>query len=559
MLRWIENLLLVGLLGGLVLLASAQIVLRNFFSTGLTWADGLVRLMVLWLERSANAIDQAEARDRFARHASDLGLRRVPRLAAHDRLFVPISTSVFRPAILLPADWPDWSPTKLDAVLIHELAHVARHDMFVRRLSLIYRALFWFNPLSWWLHHRITVLGERASDEATLASGIDQAAYAETLLEFFRAPQHPRLASWHVAMARGRGAERRVDWILDWEAPMTRRAKSTIVLLALLLVPTAIAAAVTRPVARPGPIAESDPQLADIAAPIAATVDAPTRPAAALPAVRSYNERQSAPRTQPSRATAIATPQRGAPVTLLDARYDDAARRMLAVQVRNDSTSVVRAIVLATVVRFDAAAEVPAAFRGAGFASEHALAGAAETSPKSFAISWATMTMRLDPAAQFSMTVRLPDPSMEAAIAAGAKVELGVVRVEFVEGAPWTYDVKAAGGFERAIRHDTQDGQDQIYAPDTPGLVLPTAVERANARYTAEALRRKIQGTVEVEVIVREDGSVGAVRVVKSLDPTYGLDDTAVAAAQGFRFTPATLNGKPVRVLCNLSIEYRLH
>ena len=37
------------LLSGLILLASSQILLRNVFSTGLAWGDGLVRLMVLWL------------------------------------------------------------------------------------------------------------------------------------------------------------------------------------------------------------------------------------------------------------------------------------------------------------------------------------------------------------------------------------------------------------------------------------------------------------------------------------------------------------------------------
>ena len=47
--RLLENVLLSLLLSALILLASSQIVLRNVFSTGLTWGDGLIRLMVLWL------------------------------------------------------------------------------------------------------------------------------------------------------------------------------------------------------------------------------------------------------------------------------------------------------------------------------------------------------------------------------------------------------------------------------------------------------------------------------------------------------------------------------
>lgn len=47
--RWLENLLLTLLLGSLMLLAVAQIVLRNVFSVGLVWADGLNRITVLWI------------------------------------------------------------------------------------------------------------------------------------------------------------------------------------------------------------------------------------------------------------------------------------------------------------------------------------------------------------------------------------------------------------------------------------------------------------------------------------------------------------------------------
>jgi len=47
--RAVETWLIVALLGGLIIFGSAQIVLRNVFSIGLTWSDGLIRLIVLWL------------------------------------------------------------------------------------------------------------------------------------------------------------------------------------------------------------------------------------------------------------------------------------------------------------------------------------------------------------------------------------------------------------------------------------------------------------------------------------------------------------------------------
>ncbi len=47
--RWLEQSVLTLLLSGLIVLASTQILLRNGFSIGLAWGDGLVRLMVLWI------------------------------------------------------------------------------------------------------------------------------------------------------------------------------------------------------------------------------------------------------------------------------------------------------------------------------------------------------------------------------------------------------------------------------------------------------------------------------------------------------------------------------
>ena len=63
--RALETWLIVALLGGLIVFASAQIVLRNFFSIGLTWGDGAIRLTVLWL-----AMLGALAASRDSRHVT---------------------------------------------------------------------------------------------------------------------------------------------------------------------------------------------------------------------------------------------------------------------------------------------------------------------------------------------------------------------------------------------------------------------------------------------------------------------------------------------------------
>ncbi len=93
----------------------------------------------------------------------------------------------------------------------------------------------------------------------------------------------------------------------------------------------------------------------------------------------------------------------------------------------------------------------------------------------------------------------------------------------------------------------------------TPGLVMPKTKQVPTPKYTAEAMRAKIQGIVEVEVIVGADGTVVRARVKTSLDDKLGLDEEAVAAAKRATFEPGRLNGFPVPVLVTIKLEFRLH
>ena len=101
--------------------------------------------------------------------------------------------------------------------------------------------------------------------------------------------------------------------------------------------------------------------------------------------------------------------------------------------------------------------------------------------------------------------------------------------------------------------------QPSAYSAGTPGLVSPQIKDHPDPTYTSDALRAKIQGTVRIQAVVKADGTVGAARIIQSLDTTYGLDDAALAAAKQWTFEPGTLNGKPVPVSVTLSLEFRLH
>jgi hypothetical protein len=151
-----------------------------------------------------------------------VGLKHPPRLKESAALSVPATVGIRRPVILLPEDWRAWTQEKLEAVLAHEISHVARRDALTQLLSLLHRAVFWFSPLAWWLDHQLTELAEQASDEAALAGGADRTLYAETLLGFFAqldsVPGRVRWQALSMASRTGPGrAERRVDQILAWQ------------------------------------------------------------------------------------------------------------------------------------------------------------------------------------------------------------------------------------------------------------------------------------------------------------------------------------------------------
>ncbi|MGH9677651.1 MAG: M56 family metallopeptidase [Candidatus Acidiferrum sp.] len=228
------------------------------------------------LIRSSSPICEPGAVASFSRCAAAFGFSAPPRFVESEHISVPLTMGVRSPIILFPIDWREWDGEKLNAVLAHELSHCARHDALVQHLALLHRAIFWFSPLSWWLNRRIAELAEEASDEAALASGVDRAEYAETLLSFFEALEASSGRIWWqgMSMAKSGTAEQRVDRILAWKGAVSMNVKKSFVFAILLIaVPVVLVAAALHPV--------------DVSATLQAAPQAPAsprRPALAPPA-----------------------------------------------------------------------------------------------------------------------------------------------------------------------------------------------------------------------------------------------------------------------------------
>ncbi len=95
------------------------------------------------------------------------------------------------------------------------------------------------------------------------------------------------------------------------------------------------------------------------------------------------------------------------------------------------------------------------------------------------------------------------------------------------------------------------------YRPGS-GITVPKVIREVKPQYTADAMRAKVQGVAWIECVVMADGTVGDVRVIKSLDPVFGLDQEAAKAARQWRFIPGTRLGEPVPVIITIELTFTL-
>jgi periplasmic protein TonB len=95
------------------------------------------------------------------------------------------------------------------------------------------------------------------------------------------------------------------------------------------------------------------------------------------------------------------------------------------------------------------------------------------------------------------------------------------------------------------------------YRPGS-GVSVPQKLREVKPQYTADAMRAKVQGTVWLECVVMPDGSVGDIKIVRSLDPVFGLDQEAIKAARQWKFVPGMRNNEPVPVIVTIELTFTL-
>jgi beta-lactamase regulating signal transducer with metallopeptidase domain len=199
--------------------------------------------------RRATVVQDATWTDLLVECAASIGVRRAIRLLRSRGQTVPVSFGTRRPSIVVPALADEWADDRRRAVILHEVAHVARYDCLTQLLASVACAMYWFHPAAWWVARRLRIERELACDDRVIAAGTRPRDYAGHLLEIAYSLGHRGAPALAVSMARPRQLEGRMlaalDDRRDRRVPAFRFRCASAAVAAIVLLPLAVATPTT--------------------------------------------------------------------------------------------------------------------------------------------------------------------------------------------------------------------------------------------------------------------------------------------------------------------------
>jgi len=172
---------------------------RAFPVIVITWLAGvailLIRLLTGWwrvrtLQRVALTAPPSRWQETADRLARRLGIRRRVYVTDAETIETPTVIGWWRPVIVLPlAALSGLTPSQTDAILMHELAHIRRHDYLVNLLQHVTETVLFYHPAVWWLSHRMRVEREQCCDAIVIDLCADPLDYATALTRLEEARQ----------------------------------------------------------------------------------------------------------------------------------------------------------------------------------------------------------------------------------------------------------------------------------------------------------------------------------------------------------------------------------
>ncbi len=140
-------------------------------------------------------IDDPQIHDLARSAASSLGLDRCPPIVQSAAVAAPLSVGVARPRVVLPAvTGCEWLDDQWRSLLLHELAHIRRHDLLWGLLQRLALVVCWWNPLCARVSDRVSLLREQICDDVAATHASRPDGYAALLVELAS-----RAVAWQVA------------------------------------------------------------------------------------------------------------------------------------------------------------------------------------------------------------------------------------------------------------------------------------------------------------------------------------------------------------------------
>ncbi len=215
------------------------------------WVSGAFIILSRWLWRSyrlaarvlhSPRVLNGVVHDTLRRVEREEGIRRPTAIVASSHSIEPGVFGVRTPVLI----WPEHltrglTDEQIEAIVAHEVGHIARRDNLLALVQMTVCAIFWFHPVVWWIGARLVDERERACDEHVLARGRRPATYAESILETCRLCIAAPLIN--VSGVTGGDLKQRIVRIMRNQParPVDPSRKAALVLaaLVLLLLPTA--------------------------------------------------------------------------------------------------------------------------------------------------------------------------------------------------------------------------------------------------------------------------------------------------------------------------------
>ena len=228
-------------MSGISIVAAIWAAVVLVIAGSLAYSAFVVRRIV----RQAKPLDSEDWLTPLWEVADRLGLDEAPRLLRSDDAKMPFACGVLHPTIVLSAECDSWSLDRRRAVLLHELAHVRRHDLAGHTLGRLACAVYWFHPLVWTAAKQLRAESERACDDLALACGTRATDYAEHLLEIVTSVRRDATPAVALAMARRKEFEGRMLAILDPELRHSSpsRSQSAVLIASLAFISLIVGAA----------------------------------------------------------------------------------------------------------------------------------------------------------------------------------------------------------------------------------------------------------------------------------------------------------------------------